>query len=70
MCPKALSANCCNKTFDLGCIGAGDGFITLPIDAAVTGTYTAYFKYLGREISFPFEAVEGEAMTVGVSGLN
>lgn len=65
-----MSANCCNKTFDLGCIGAGDGFITLPIDAAVTGTYTAYFKYLGREISFPFEAVEGEAMTVGVSGLN
>lgn len=40
------------------------------MDALKTGTYSAFFKYLGKEIRFTFAGVTGEPLVVGVSGLN
>lgn len=65
-----MSANCCNKPFDLGCFSCGGGIIVLPLNAPSTGTYTAYFKYLGREITYTFSAVMGQPLEVPVGRMN
>lgn len=65
-----MSANCCTSTYDIGCFDCGARLLTLPIVAAMTGTFRVFFKYAGREICFETEGVSGEVLTVGVSGLN
>lgn len=65
-----MSVNCCNRSWDLGCISCATGFLELPITARETGTHTANYRYLGTIICIEFEAIEGDVMNLPTRGIN
>lgn len=60
----------CHKTYDLGVLECGDGFIELPFNASMTGVHKAVFRYLGALIPFAFDATAGQPFRVPVTGVN